>query len=335
MQPRAPRPPAAQTLRLSENPPRKRCYNVLSKLSAGADMQASITEIFEHPDSYVGRIVNVDGILLITDYDRSVSRFQQVWLVKQDEPVNRALRVQPIHSDSTLWHGLSRLNPRHLPGFQTYRVHDAVRACLRVLRRPDASYEPIVELLTAAVYRKAFTLYVGEGGVRLDQALPARTPIRALPEIRANVARFLGRRCHVYGTLVIRSAPPTQFLLPGNIPYSVDFRSTVDRLGSGQIEAGWLADIEYPQSELAPPEFDRLPESIHIDPEYAIRDQLEVLPGINQTIVKPAIVAGLLSARDHDEHFATQTEIENVYLQNICYSEQGKSLESVIKAQEL
>jgi len=74
-----------------------------------------------------------------------------------------------------------------------------------------------------------------------------------------------------------------------------------------------------------------LPESIHIDPEYSIRDQLEVLPGINQTIVKPAIVAGVLSARDHEDHFATLTEIENVYLQNICYSERGKSLESVIK----
>ncbi|MCY4061958.1 MAG: hypothetical protein OXG53_06300 [Chloroflexi bacterium] len=294
-------------------------------------MQASIADILDRPERYVDEIVNVDGILLITDYDRSVSRFQQIWLVKQDEPENRAIRAQPISSESTLWHGLSRLNPRHLPGFQTYRVHDAVRACLRVLRRPDSAYEPTVEILTAAVYRKQFTLYVGEGGVRLDQALPARTPIRALPEIQANIPRFLGRRCHVYGTLVIRSAPPTQFLLPGNIPYAEDFRRTVDRLGSGDIEGAWLADIEYPQSESEPAAFDHLPESLLIDPEYAIRDQLAVLPGINQTVVKPAIVAGILSARDHDEHFATLTEIDNVYLQNICYTDRGKALESVIK----
>lgn len=294
-------------------------------------MQASIAEILDNPTQYVDEIVNVDGVLLITDYDRSDSRFQQVWLVKQGEPHNRAIRAQPISSDSTLWHGLSRLNPRHMPGFQTYRVHDAVRACLRVLRGPEAAAELSIEMLTAAVYRKEFTLYVGEGGVRLDQALPAGAPIRALPEIQANIARFLGRRCHVYGTLVVRSAPQAQFLLPGNIPYSEDFRGTVDRLGSGEIEAGWLADIEYPQSDSEPIDYDQLPESIHIDPEYAIQDQLAVLPGINQTIVKPAIIAGIVSARDHDEHFATLTEIENVYLQNICYADRRKSLESVIK----
>lgn len=293
-------------------------------------MQTTIANILDNPERFVDQIVNIDGILLITDYDRSVSRFQQVWLVKQAEPQNRALRAQPISSESTLWHGLSRLNPRHMPGFQTCRVHDAARVCLRVLRGTRATGLR-VELLTAAVYRKEFTLYVGDGGVRLDQALPARSPIRALPEIRANIARFLGRRCQVYGTLVIRSAPPAQFLLPGNIPYSEDFRSTVDRLGKGEMEAGWLADIEYPQSGSEPVEYDRLPESILIDPEYAIRDQLAVLPGINQTIVKPAIVTGFLSARDHEEHFATLTDIENVYLQNICYSERGKSLESVIK----
>ncbi|MDE2750239.1 MAG: hypothetical protein OXI34_14880 [Chloroflexota bacterium] len=294
-------------------------------------MQASIAEILDNPAAYAGRIMNVDGILLITDYDRDVARFQQVWLVQQGEPRNRALRAQAISSDSTLWHGLSRLNPRHMPGFQTYRVHDAARACVRVVQAAEGAGEPTAEILTAAVYRQEFTLYVGAGGVRLDQALPARASIRSLPEIQSSIARFLGRRCHVYGTLVIRSAPSAQFLLPGKIPYSDDFRSTVSRLGAGNIETTWLADIEYPQSESAPVEFDRLPESINIDAEYRIREQLAVLPGINQTIVKPAIVAGTLAARDQDEHFATLTDIENVYLQNICYTEAGKSLESVIK----
>ncbi len=293
-------------------------------------MQASIADILDNPERYVDAIVNVDGVLLITDYDRSDSRFKQVWLVKQDEPRNRVIRAKPISSDSTLWHGLSRLNPRHLPGFQAYRVHDAVRACLRV-RRPDSSSELNIEMLTAAVYRAEFTLYVGEGGVRLDQALPPRAQIRALPQIQANIPRFLGRRCQVYGTLVIRSAPPSQYLLPGNIPYSEDFQRTVDRLGSGEIESQWLADIEYPQSDSQPNEHEPLPRSIHIDPEYRLRDQLAELPGINQTIVKPAVVEGLLSARDHEAHFATLTEIENVYLQNICYTEGGKSLESVFK----
>ena len=274
--------------------------------------------------------MNLDGILLVADYDRSFRHFRQVWLVKQASPRNCAVRAQPISSESMLWHGLSRLNPRHLPGHPPYRVHDAVRACVRV-HRSDADSEPLIEVLTAAVYRHEFTLYIGEQGVRLDQALPARTAISALPDIRANIARYLGRRCHVYGTLVIRSAPPAQFLLPGRIPYTSEFRSTVNRLGQGDIQSAWLADIEYPQSDSKPKDSDELPESIHLDQHYTIKEQLSVLPGINQAIVKPAIAVGTLSARDHDEHFATLTDIENVYLQNICYSDLEKSPESVIK----
>ncbi len=294
-------------------------------------MHASISDILGNPRSFGGKIVNVDGILFITDYDRDTSRFRQVWLVQSSDKPNRAIRSRPIRSDSTLWHGLSRLNPRHLPGFQTYRVHDAVRACVRVLAATSASAEPQVELLTAAVYRREFTLYVGERGVRLDQALPARTAIQSTGEIQADIARYLGRRCQVYGTLVIRSAPAAQFLLPGKIPYSGDFRGTVDSLVSGDFAPDWLADIEYPQSDSAPANGDALPDSIHIDLDYAIKEQLSVLPGINQTVVKPAIVVGALGARDHEEHFATLSEIESVYLQNIVYAGRGKSLESVIK----
>ncbi len=294
-------------------------------------MQASITDILEKHERFAGQIVNLDGILLITDYDRDSAHFEQVWLVKKQSPRDSAIRAQHIRSDATLWHGLSRLNPRHLPGFLSYRVHDAVRACVRVLPGPETESDPLVEILTAAVYRHEFTLYVGEKGVRLDQALPARTVISSLPDIQANIARYLGRRCHVYGTLVTRSAPLAQYLLPGRIPYSRDFRSTLERTSNGEIDNDWLADIEYPQSDSEEPEYDALPESIHIDLDYQIKEQLSVLPGINQTVVKPAIVVGTLGARDHDEHFATLSEIEDVYLQNVCYAEPGKSLESVIK----
>ena len=300
-------------------------------VSLGSEMQASIADILENSAGFADQIVNIDGILLITDYDRSSAQFQQVWLVKKHSPRDSAIRARPIRSDSTLWHGLSRLNPRHLPGFQSYRVHDAVRACVRVLGAPENPSDSLVEILTAAVYRQEFTLYVGEKGVRLDQALPARTVISGLPDIQANIARYLGHRCQVYGTLVIRSSPPAQYLLPGRIPYSPDFRSTLERISNVEIDNDWLADIEYPQSDSEAPEYDALPESIHIDLDYQIKEQLSVLPGINQTVVKPAIVVGRLGARDHDEHFATLSEIEDVYLQNVCYAEPGKSLESVIK----
>ena len=294
-------------------------------------MQASIADILEERERYTGQVVNIDGILLITDYDRASARFEQVWLVKQQRPRDSAIRAQPIRSDSTLWHGLSRLNPRHMAGYQTYRVHDAVRACVRVLDAPASESAPAIDILTAAIYRNQFTLYVGEKGVRLDQALPAGTSIAAVPDVQANIPRFLGRRCYVYGTLVVRSAPAAQFLLPGRIPYSRDFRRSLVSSSEDEITEDWLADIEYPQSDSEQPDFDTLPESIHIDQDYAIKEQLSVLPGINQTIIKPAIVAGRLGARDHDEHFATLSDIEDVYLQNVCFGEGGKSLESVIK----
>ena len=294
-------------------------------------MQASITDILENKRTFAGQIVNLDGILFLTDYDRGSAQFEEVWLVKKQQPHDRAIRARPIRSDSTLWHGLSRLNPRHLPGYQSYRIHDAVRAAVRVLEAANGDKDPLIEILTAAVYRHEFTLYVGEKGVRLDQALPARTLIAPVPDIQSNIARFLGRRCHIYGTLIVRSAPPAQYLMPGRIPYSGDFHQLLERISEVEIASDWLADIEYPQSDSAEPPIDALPESIHIDLDYAIKEQLSVLPGINQTIVKPAIVAGTLGARDHEQHFATLSDIEHVYLQNICYAELGKPLESVIK----
>ncbi len=294
-------------------------------------MQATIADILENRRSFAGQIVNIDGILLLTDYNRGSAQFEQVWLVKRQQPHDRAIRAQPIASDSTLWHGLSRLNPRHLPGYQSFRIHDAVRACVRVLDGAQRDQDPLLAILTAAVYRQDFTLYVGEKGVRLDQALPGRTLIASLPDIQANIARYLGRRWHVYGTLVVRSSPPAQYLRPGQIPYASGFHRLLERVTATEIHGNWLADIEYPQSDSSEPPPDALPESIHIDLDYAIRQQLNVLPGINQTIVKPAIIAGMLAARDQEEHFATLTDIEHVYLQNICFAEAGKSLESVIK----
>ncbi len=294
-------------------------------------MQASIADILNKRGRFAGQVVNIDGILLMTDYDRDSARFEQVWLVKKPSPRDSAIRARPIPSDSTLWHGLSRLDPRHMAGFLTYRVHDAVRACVRVLDPPQGESDPAIDILTAAIYRKEFTLYVGEQGVRLDQALPTGTSIAAVPNIQADIARFLGRRCFVYGTLVVRTAPAAQFLLPGRIPYTRDFRSSLERSSDDEVNDVWLADIEYPQSDSEPPDFDALPESIHIDQDYDIKEQLSVLPGINQTIVKPAVVVGRLGARDHDEHFATLSEIEDVYLQNVYFGEAGKSLESVIK----
>ncbi len=291
-------------------------------------MQATIADILDDPGAFADLVVNVDGILLITGYERAVTEFREVWLVQQSAPQNRALRAQPISSASTLWHGLSRLSPRHLPGYQSYRVHDAARARVRVRALRDA---PQIEILTAAIYRHEFTLYVGADGVRLDQCLPEGATICALPAIRANIGRHLGRRWHVYGTLVIRSAPPAQYLLPGRMPLADNSQSRADQLAAGDDEGDWLDDIEYPQSDSQQPPADALPDSIHIDQAYRLREQLAVLPGITQTVVKPAIVAGWLGARDHELHFATLSDVEQVYLQNITYAPGGKMLESVLK----
>ncbi len=295
-------------------------------------MQATIADILADAGAFANQIVNIDGILLITGYDRGASEFREVWLVQQDEQQNHALRAQPISSASTLWHGLSRLNPRHLPGYQSYRIHDAARARVRV---DIINGSPRIDILTAAIYRQAFTLYVGRDGVRLHQCLPADTEICALPAIHANIARYLGRHLHVYGTLVIRSAPPSQYLLPGKIPFAKDALRQSEQLPEIAPEAAWLEDIEYPQSDSQAPPADALPESIYIDGAYALEQPLAQLPGITQTVVKPAIVAGVLGARDHELHFATLSNIDLVYLQNLTYKRNGKTLESVLKLKNL
>ncbi len=291
-------------------------------------MQATIADILDDAGAFTDQTINIDGILLITGYDRGAAEFRDVWLVQQAERQKYALQAQAISSVSTLWHGLSRLNPRHLPGYQSYRIHDAARARVRVAQI-DGS--PRIDILSAAIYRQAFTLYVGMDGVRLDQCLPSSTEISALPAIQANIGRYLGRQLHVYGTLVIRSAPPTQYLLPGKLPFAEGSSHLSEQLTDSAPADDWLADIEYPQGSSQAPDDDALPESLYIDPAYALEKQLAHLPGITQTVVKPAIVAATLGARDHQLHFATLTEVEEVYLQNLTYRRKGKILESVLK----
>ncbi|MXX52226.1 MAG: hypothetical protein F4Y70_07620 [Chloroflexi bacterium] len=288
-------------------------------------MRATIADILYDAGAFADRIVTVDGILLITGFDRDASEFREVWLAQQDDQEKLALPAQPISSESTLWSGLSRLNPRHLPGNRGYRIHDAARARVRV---EIIAGSPRINILSAAIYRQDFTLYVGVEGLWLDQCLPADAEITALPAIQANIARYLGRQLYVYGTLVIRSLPATQYLLPGKTPFAeIALRPlTVD----APVE-DWLADIEYPQSDSQAPAEDVLPESIYIDPAYALQEQLARLPGITQTVVKPTIVAGSLAPRDHQLHFATLSEIKQVYLQNLTYRGDDKVLESVLR----
>ena len=164
-------------------------------------MQATIGDILERPASYAGQFVNIDGILLVTAFDRAARQFEQVWLVSATSPARRGIQAQPINSDSTLWHGLSRLSARHLPGFQNYRIHDAVRACVKVVQGSEEDDAPRLEILTAAIYREDYTLFVGENGVRLDQALPDNATIDLVSEIQLAKGRFFNRVCQVYGTL--------------------------------------------------------------------------------------------------------------------------------------
>ena len=60
--------------------------------------------------------------------------------------------------------------------------------------------------------------------------------------------------------------------MPGNIPYAADFRSTLDRLGSGDIEGaiGWqISSIRRAKAKM--PTLITCRSRFMIDPEYAIR----------------------------------------------------------------
>ena len=248
------------------------------------------------------------------------------WIAQAKARNPRGIRGLPIHSDSTLWHGLSRLSPRHVPGYQQFRVHDAVRACVRIVKGDDA---PKLELLTAAVFRQAFTLFVGEDGIRLEQALGSDATLLSVDAIEADLARHMNRVCQVYGTLTVKTAPPAQYLAPGKIAYI----TAAGRVKPPtQVDARWLADINYPQSDSRPEADASLANSLHIDPNFRIAQRLRHLPGINQTSVKPAIVAGKLVPSGNPRHFAGMTDIRSVYVQNIRHDDDGeKAFESVLK----
>ena len=297
-------------------------------------MQVTIAEVLGNPARYADQVVNIDGVLLVTGFDRSTSQFDQVWLVQADQTTPLGIRALPISSESTIWHGLSRLSPRHLPGYQSYRIHDSVRACVKI-NYADEDAAPSLEVLTAALYRQDFTLFVGETGVRLEQALSSTVTINSVADVKHSKSRYLKRDCHVYGTLVIRTSPAAQYLLPGKIPYlSASSGRTGDTAigaNSESVNATWLADIAYPQSDSKREIIDTLRDSIQIDPYYPIAKRLAAFPGINQTIVRPAIVEGKLVDSRNEQHFAALTAINNIYLQNIRFDGSQKFFESVIK----
>ncbi|MCY4071029.1 MAG: hypothetical protein OXG60_07000 [Chloroflexi bacterium] len=287
-------------------------------------MQASIADILGRPERYVEQVVNIDGVLVVAAFNRAATRFEQVWMAEAKTSNPLAIQGQPIQSDSTLWHGLSRLSAPHRRGYQNYRVHDPARAWVRII---DAEEAPRLEIITAAVYRGDFTLFIGESGVRLEQALSAKAPVLSVSDIRRNQARYLNRLCHVYGTLTLRTAPAAQYLSPGKIPYLTAPAAKPPET----IAAEWLDDIAYPQSNSAPEAAENLQDALYLDPAYGIARRLASFPGINQTVVKPAIVVGSFVETAQESHFGAMTRLRSVYLQNIRHNDGRKSFESVIK----
>ena len=287
-------------------------------------MQASIEAILRRPERYVGQVVHIDGVLVLAAFNRASTQFEQVWFAQAKTAKPLAIQGQPIHGESTLWHGLSRLSAPYRRGNQNYRVQDPARAWVRILAAQGA---PRLEIITAAVYREDFTLFIGESGVRLEQALSEKTNIVSVADIRRDPAKYLNRLCHVYGTLTLRTAPAAQFLSPGKIPYL----TAPAAKAPVTMPDEWLDDIAYPQSNSAPEAAEDLQDALHLDPDYGIARRLATFPGINQTVVKPAIVVGSFAQTGHEAHFGALTQLRSVYLQNIRHRAGRKSLESVIK----
>lgn len=302
-------------------------------------MEATIAEILDNPGCYDDQVVNVDGVLVVAAFDRSRAQFDEVWLVEANSPSTRGLQSHPISVASDLWCGLSRLTARHAPGYQGRRVHDAVRAMARVRAAEDDEAPPTIDILTAAVYRQAFTLFVGAKGVRLEQTLPDDAAVHGVSDIKTHRSRHVRRERFVYGTLVLGGSPAAQYLLPGRIPWPSASGARAQRTLARSIDeeftaADWLADIAYPQSDSRSETLETLRDSILIDPHYSIAKQLEAFPGINQALVRPAVIQGKLVENSRGRHFAAMTAISQVYLQNVRFDGDVKSFESVIKLKQ-
>ena len=298
-------------------------------------MEATIAEILDNHSAFDDQVVNVDGVLLVAAFNRARSQFDQVWLVQANTPTPRGLQSPPISTESVLWYGLSRLSARHVPGYQSCRIHDAARAMVRVRAAESDAAPPTIEILTAAVYQQKFTLFVGEKGVRLEQALPGDVTVYSVMDIKARKSRYFKRERCVYGTLVLRGSPTAQYLLPGRIPWLTASGARANPARTRESEdAAWLADIDYPQSDSSSESLETLRDSIQIDPHYSVARQLAAFPGINQTLVRPAIILGRLVENHRSRHFAAMTAISQVYLQNVRFDGDAKSFESVIKLKQ-
>lgn len=302
-------------------------------------MKATIAQILDNPGRYDDQVINVDGVLVVAAFDRARAQFDEVWLVEANTPSPRGLQSHPISVGSDMWCGLSRLTARHVPGYQGRRVHDAVRAMARVHAAEDNQAPPTIDILTAAVYRQAFTLFVGAKGVRMEQTLPDDASVHGVSEIKAQRSRHVRRERFVYGTLVLGGSPAAQYLLPGRIPWPSATGARARRALARSIDeestaADWLADIAYLQSDSSSETLETLRDSILIDPHYSVARQLEAFPGINQALVRPAVIVGRLVEMDTNRHFAAMTAISQVYLQNVRFDGDVKSFESVIKLKQ-
>ncbi len=287
-------------------------------------MQASIEDILRNPERYVDQVVNIEGVLVLAAFNRASAQFEQVWMAQANNANPLAIQGQPIHGESTLWHGLSRLSPPQRIGNPNYRVKDPARAWVRILAAEKA---PVLALITAAVYRGDFTLFVGESGVRLEQALSADAKIVSVSDLQKHPAKYQNELCHVYGTLTLRAAPAAQYLSPGKIPYITNPAAKAP----AALAAEWLDDITYPQSDSSPAAAADLKSALYLDPAYNIARRLAAFPGINQALVKPAIVIGNFVTKAREPHFGAMTKLRGVYLQNIRHGDGRKSFESVIK----
>lgn len=304
-------------------------------------MRTTINEILRNPELFAGKIVNVDGILIVTEDDNEVEQITSIWLLMSRSPSYIAIQVIPIKTKSPLWKGLSTLTPRQVYPYRKHRIYDSIRTYGRVEYNRHQSQKPRFEILTSVIYRQGYSLFVGVEGVLLKDVISENsTSIQQVRDISFKLREYLGTQQHVSGTLVVSQSKNIKYFLPEDI---------------GLVPKGTRTELGYPDEF-----FENLWEKYKISKmeaiqtiallenvlEYGINlnvylqivhnldDELQHSKSIfvdnhklislceyhlqsytfSTTYVKPAIIAGTIG-REQDKHFARITNIDSVYIQ--------------------
>ena len=303
----------------------------------GSNMKTTIKAILQNPEQFAGKIVQVDGVLVVEIDENYPNKIQCVWLEEYGtKSPKEKLKVTLIDTNSHLWKGFISILPRKINyKLNAYRIYDGIRTYGQIYTRSNKS-GPQFEILTAVLNRGWYSLFVGNEGISFAEILPESEALKNVNDIRDNLALYLGQHLYIKGTLVLTPSLQSQYLLPvdlSDVKNNQEFiRKSATRVYSwvkDSVKEKYNIDIESPQEletyfssmlsiilmkDVRATHW--LSASMFIDSTDYMSSCITHLAKMNITksYIKPAVIEGTID-RERVKHFASITSIQSLYIQ--------------------